>query len=330
MNLTDDIIYGYMQPTDINNVAAAALRRHMGSLARAIVGPLLISCTAVICYFAIAFPTFFVTTASSNQNQQFMEVIVGGIGGVFVLLAILAASLGYAIGLVCRTVTLELTDRSPAFRQVEDDVNRKLPKIMVTVILALLPTVIYLLIALALTIGPGISEDSKNETLLGALAVLGILLFLAAFAVVPLLMMRGAIAIPILLEEEVSPMKALRRSRELMRSKSGETPMGVLSNLWMIGIFLVVAAWLGLGTLIAVFDIEGWFRPISGSDWLEPLVAYVLAVAPILLASTLLVVIWCSSLSALYVERRMRLEGLDVMILKRRAEDAQKRSRFRH
>lgn len=327
MSLSNEIIFGQLSTADVFGLAASLVRKHFRPMLGLIIGPLLIAAVTVIAYFALAFPNLYQTQHSGNVRAQVVEVLVGVVGGLALAIPIISVCLAYAGGIISQVMLNSLQDRPVNFREIDAQVTSKIGRLMSTLMLSLAPSALYLIVALGLSFGPGAVAGDSNE--LTGISIIGLFMLFLGIIVVPMMIGVHGMAVPVLLNEDVTIRQALKRSRELMGSKkNGRFGSQVMSNLWAAGLLDAFAAIVGTSILISMVGMDEWFRPMRENDWLQPITAYASVLIPLCLGAVFFVLLWYSVTATLYVERRMRLEGLDIDILRERMEREKGRSRF--
>lgn len=169
-------------------------------------------------------------------------------------------------------------------------------------------------------------SGSVAPVLLVMVAVFGLL---AGLFVLPWVMARHALAPAAIVLEGLRPGIAVKRSLELMKGTPW-TPSGygVVVMLYLVEVLLLVLIWIGAGTSLGLLGVAEQSRTLS--DW--PIVGVFLEKAlelfPLFLAIWIIIPVWCTTTTLLYYERRIRLEGYDILALAQEVWRADRQSRF--
>jgi hypothetical protein len=170
---------------------------------------------------------------------------------------------------------------------------------------------------------------SDSNLLSGLTAGVGILAYVVGGLVFLAVMGTHALAPVVVMVEKLKPKEASKRSRMLLK-QAGIHPSGHVT-VWSIYIlmFFVVLACLGcfslVRTLMASFGpTDPWFANLPYAGVWQRAAEMI----PTFLTAWVAIPIWATSITVLYYERRVRLEGFDIESLAGDVWRADRSSRF--
>lgn len=264
---------------------------------------------------AVVLPNAFTTSSPENNWVQAGELTAAILGAVLIAAPMLAIAAAYLTGI---SVTLASQLILGEDLDVKEARARAAKRLWITsrVIAA---SLVRLAVLPAVT-GVCLAASAFASTLGGPLALLfsivSVGLFLLSGLMVPLLLVRLALS-PLISALEDVPAKEVRlRNRALMRAQWGH-PSGLGSIFALAGVCLVLGllAWGGFALGVAI--AQALADPLI--QQLPNLVRRAVEGSLSLLAPTLALIFvlpyWSYGLTVIYFDRRVRLEGFDVMTL---------------
>jgi hypothetical protein len=169
---------------------------------------------------------------------------------------------------------------------------------------------------------------SSDSSAAGLVALLGLLGLAVGFLLFLAIATRHALAVPVAVIEGKGGREAARRSKQLLKQALGHGTgysmvYSVYFLLFVVGVSFLVAVEFALMILAIPDRISSWF---AGS-WMKPILVQIVELAPLYLVVWALVPAWAASLTVIYYERRVRLEGYDIEALGRQTNE-DRASRF--
>lgn len=325
-DLQNDLIFRSLSsPGELFDFSGLVLRNVAKPLLSTLIGPCILFVTSLMLLGSIILPYFFVTTKTSVADQA-LEILVFGLGGLilFVLIScVLFAFVGAVISEAAWSFVMGASMRPADWI---GKVSARLWPLIGATLRVVLPPFLYCLIGFALVMAPGAVQGQETDSTLGWITVLGIFWCLLGLAFVPMLTNVRALAPVIVLREEGGVARAVKRAKELsnkapgalVKGSLGYTGRDLLNNVWGIVILtlffgLIIAA----SVLSEMTGIES-LTPGQEGSWTEIIFSGFVAVAPFFVAIIALQLIWNVSCTVLYLDRRIQLEGFDVILLKER------------
>lgn len=257
----------------------------------------LLSTLAVALTFGTA-PGFFETFNDPEVVEGFAEGAVtaddfAGVTSAFGALAaaglasLLLTPLVYGIAVHIAAVGYRAGAVDP-MQSVRGAARRYFPLLGVTILLGLVPLLIFMSPLLVVLVGAATGVD--------ALTVIGTIGFLVSLVVAVIAAIRLAVAVPALVIERVGPVQALRRSNDLVKGKTGLT-LGTLLVIYIIVMIigLVLAAPFGL--------VSGAVGNTTGA---------VIETVGSIISSLVQNALIGAALVLIYFDRRVRTEGYDL------------------
>jgi hypothetical protein len=202
----------------------------------------------------------------------------------------------------------------------EEVARRAMPRLLVVVLRELLLAFSGVIASTALMmLGEWLQMVTPDTTawagivaLVGVLGLIfGVIIFLAVIA-------RDGIVAPVAVLENLGPAKAGRRSRELLKPAPYH-PSGISS---MYGLYLLIAffATVLLGGIYAsagILGLDDMVDRLTAGMFLRPLLLEAFDLAPIFVTIWTLLPVAATTVTILYFDRRVRLEGYDIEVLGR-------------
>ncbi len=291
---------------------------------------------SVFCLAAIAFvltyvlPGLYMTKDPNSLTVQAGELLLTVALGVFVAGPVFLTGLTYASAVVVRMTSDMLESRPPNEFEALKDARVALPRLfwlnlreLVISMSGILVSIGFLLLGSFLTMVT--AQDSATA---GVVAMLGVLGLFAGVFIFLAIATRHALAVPVAVIEQSTGKEAARRSKQLLKQvhTHGSAFAAIYSTyflLFFIGISFLIAVEFAFMVLSVPERLGNW---LAGS-WLKPVVIQIVELAPLYLVVWALVPAWAATLTVIYYERRVRLEGYDIEALGKQTNE-DRASRF--
>jgi hypothetical protein len=280
-------------------------------------GPMALCSAALLFIWAFAGPALTQTNQGSSPSAQFGETVFALCGLVFVALPLLVTGFGAASAPVISLASQAILGEALSLKEFEKNelkLARIVSRISFDVVLrsSWLPiaTVLVLGIAALMLVG---SEDDGVRALAGFVAVCG---FGLSLLLVPILLKKVALAPIVALVEEKGHRESLVRAAALSSSHNRDTTVGsTIAAVFVTGGFLYLAMSGGVSLLISAFGLDNWVRTLAFLGPFGEVAAGFVSALPFMVSLWLLTPLWGATMTVLYYDRRVRLEGLDIEIL---------------
>lgn len=271
-----------------------------------------IGCTLL---FQVLVPGFFTTEAPDSLTGQGVELLQWTALGTLVILPI--ALIGFAMIALSTTRHVWMRIQPALAERLKDPLQFFLPMVGVASYAGIV-TVSPVIAVMLYLFGVALIDNELPDLNTAGPALLG---FVAAPLAVVLAgyFLRNVSLVPsIIVVEGVGLKKALRRSFELVKPYRGVTGSIADFLTWLVFqvVLLALVIYFALGLVIGTFNVETWVRGTLGTTPVNELITVLIQGLPILLAVWVVAPYFGIALALCYAERRARLEGLDILLLK--------------
>ncbi len=275
---------------------------------------------------AFVLPNAFTTTQPGSDAGQAVELFSALVGFVLLAAPIIAVASGYLSSLsssyASQVILGEEIDAPAARRRAGGRLWAATRLIAASLLrVAILPAITTVLLALTAIASKGGGPASLF------LSVLAVIFFLLSLAGVPILLLASSLAPVIASVEGVPPRLARKRSRELMRSLHGNgSGYGPLLLLAGVCVLIGLLAWGGFSLALVILQelLRAPIEALPGAA--QRAVDGVWSILGPTLALAFVLPYWAFGCTALYFDRRVRLEALDIMIVQEDVNRARGRS----
>lgn len=319
MKILDSLIYDNPTLNEQSGLALSLLRGRFRDVMQATWAPIVMMAISVGAYIGICLPALY-SSSSEVLSVQLREALLFVVGGLAMLLTILAVCYGYATGMISRILYTEALGEPETVAKSSRIINGRLKGLALLVIRNATPPLLYVLAGLALAIGPGVVADPASN--LGALTGLGTVMLLSSVALVPFMLFRRSLAITIFAVQDLSLSEALKRS--IAYTKFSKLTGTTFLSVAFLSIIATVSCNVLLAELVASISPPDSHPPLYLS-----LLTSAIQVIPGVFAAGVLTLYRASTSVIATIDARINLEGFDIDILEQRAQTYGKRSRFR-
>lgn len=319
-----------MKPGEIIDASTRIYQSIGVLLLRAVFVPSLLCFVSLAFLFEQVVPRFFLTDSPNSISNQLAEalVLLGVTVGVGAPLFFIGAS--YSIALVSQLVSDYMVGVTPSIHAAKKAARSCLGRaVWLSVRQSLLACLGFAagIVGLAVsayaeTIAPG-NNISALVTLFAVVCLIG-----GAF-LIPIVLGMYAIAMPVCLLEGASVKESVARTRDLMR-KHPNQPAGyeTVLLLYVVMVFLLFLIYGGFSTVYSLLPLGDWVNSVDFLARYRGGLESVLSGIPLLLTIWVLIPVWGTTTTILYLERRIRLEGYDIDTLAKEVWRADRQSRF--
>lgn len=320
-----------MEPTEIMDLAMRVYQTFGLTMLRATAIP------AIFCFASLVFvteyivPSFFTTRHAESTPAQVGEaganLLLGfGVGGPLFLIGV-----SYASGVIVHLVADFIGGRPANEAGANAGARRLLGRLLLLNVRELFQAWSGVVIAfIALAAGSLLSDVLPDENLWPAVASLvAVLGFLFGGVAIPIVLSRHCLAPSAMVLEGERVRGAIRRSVELMKgSPWGPSGYGVTMLLFLAELLILLLIWVGASLSLGMLDALNQARALEGIPWIGVGLRAVLDYFPLFLAVWITIPVWCTTTTLLYYERRIRLEGYDIVSLAQEVWRTDRQSRF--
>ncbi len=156
---------------------------------------------------------------------------------------------------------------------------------------------------------------ADTDAIAGIVLVFGILAMVLGFIIALALVSTHALVAPITVLDNLKGSEAAKRSKELMRARpyhgSG------YDSVWSLYILLALLAGIifaGSSVISGLLGVENWAAALDLRAW-RPIIQAAIDLVPIYVTLWVSVPVWAVTVTIVYFERRVRLEGYDIEAL---------------
>jgi len=279
---------------------------------------------AVFCLGGLAFVTNFVlpelmlTSDTQNLGVQLGEVIAALALAVFVGGPVFLTGLSYTTAVVVQLVSNFMVGHPVDEEHAQRIAREALPRMVWVNLRVLLVSLSGVLASTALMMAGAVLErvTPESSALAGVVAVVGILGLVVGFLVFLYVVSYHALAAPVAVIERAKAKLATKRSKELL-SKAGYHQPGT-NTVWSLYVLIAFAALImsgGLAIMANLLKLGEVVGSFVNDLALKRLILVLMDLIPPYLVVWTLMPVWATTITILYYERRIRLEGYDIEAL---------------
>lgn len=292
---------------------------------------------AALCTAAIAFVLFYLVPGLGYTSQP--ETIVGQVGETLVALtlAVVVAGplfligLSYSSGVIIHLVSDYVLGNEPDLEGAMRTGRRTLGKMFWLNVYELFAAWWGVLFSTGLLLLSGLlaATTPEDSALPGVLASVGVMLIVVGFCFLPFVLGRHALGAPVVVLDGLRTLPAIKRSIALLRGDAVHpSGYGAIVQLFLVVGFVALALWLSGIVAMSVLQVDRVTAAMAQMGPWGALFERAVSLLPWYLGVWLTVPIWCTTITILYYERRIRLEGYDIEALARDVWGSDRESRF--
>lgn len=284
-------------------------------------GPMVLAAAALLYIRSFVFPNLFIGVTGGGLDRQFAEVALLLGTGLLVALPLFLLGLSYASGPVVRLSSQVMLGEKIDTSVLEADSKKYWGSLVMSVALGI-SRVLWLPLASLVLLGLSALASTlpgRADAVAGAAVVTAYIGFGLSLIVCPLLLTSASLAAPVALLENVSAREAMKRSAYLNANRVRvSSTSGVAISLGFTLLFLYFVISIGMTSILWIVGATEWVKAWSTLGPWTNLASNLLEVIPFTFTLWILAPLWGSTMTVLYYDRRVKLEGLDIETL---AED---------
>ena len=320
----------WLRPMTAAEILDASVRLYQSRAGKILSGTAL---SMVPCYLALIFattylvPNLFLTETGSDLGSGFSKVVIAGLVTVLIALPLFVFGFSNAMATTIKTAKPYLYGEDTAPEPVT---ARETWNLFGTLFLTFTYALSPLWMAAVMFIIGGVVESTSDSLLSGLAAVAGGFLIFLSIIVVPYLTYRWMLAAPVSVLEGLGVRASMRRASELIRSHALVPSLrdAYLSIVFVFAVLvaILVAGFMVSGQLLTVSDLG---TRVAGSSPWGRLIDQAIGMAPGYLVVWFLAPLWVCMVTVAYIDRRVRLESLDIRVLTQDIHNAAEARRAR-
>lgn len=279
--------------------------------------PSLFTLAGIAFLFQYVIPGFALTKEGSAESAQVTQAAVNLLLGTVVAGPLMLIGISLATTYVAPLVSNFMHGLAPDFKAAQEAQWKTAPRMLwVSVRESLLAASGTIAGGFLLFASWGITQLTPEDN-----AVAGIVMVLGIFALVVggigalFVVSTHALVAPIAVLENVDAKIAGRRSRELMKSRPYHG--GGYDSVWTLYLLLAMLIFIlgaGSATLTQVAGVHSWAIALNLRSF-QPILEGAVGLIPYYLTLWVIVPVWAVTVTIIYFERRVRLEGYDIEAL---------------
>lgn len=307
-----------MDSSEIMDTATRLLQSLASKLFLGSALPMMLCFVGLLFIFQFLIPMLFTTSDSSNMQVQVIEIAV--VLGCTVLLALpmLAIGCGYCMALSAKMSSDFILGHEPSLKEAKAVASQSLVKMIGLSGLFTIRVFGVAVVGISVIILASLLKTAGGGALLADVVIVfaWIAAVVGSLIVSPILLGKYSLAPVIMAIERLSAKESLYRSRYLLQShqqvSSGTN--GIVSAYFSFA-FLGLLIWGGLMMAYHAYGLAIIVDEIALRSFWGVFVNGICDALPSYLALLLLVPFWTTIMTTVYVDRRVRVEALDIKIL---------------
>lgn len=303
--------------------AGAQIMRQVGlQILRATAGPIALSYVAMVYLEVFLVPSLFSTSAGASMQQQVTEVLIAIVMCFCVAIPTLVIALTYATGISAFISFQFLLGKRVTTREAHAIVRHRLGALLGTAMRTLIAGIIYCVLAIVLVFASTLGQNTVWSALIGGFSVFGI--FVAALMCL-ISAIRLGIAPVIVVIERAEPKAAIARAKALMRA-AYPFSSGYDIYIMLVGLIILVGLimWGVFAAILYMLEVEAMISSAFGTGIAANILGGAIGSLPLFLTMALIAPYWSIVNSVIYLDRRVRLEGLDIELLSEEARESKR------
>jgi len=306
-----------MQLTELFDLSLRLYRTLGWRILSACILPSIFTLAGVAFLFEYVLPGFFTTNQGTKEAGQVVEAVINLGLGVFVAGPLMLIGISLATTYIAPLVSDFMHGLPPNLKAAQEAQWKSAPKMLLLSIKeSLLATsgvivgAIFLFLSWAATF-----VTASDNVIAGLVAVCGVLALVAGSLMVLYVISIHAIIAPVSAIEDVTWRKAGKRSKELMRSRPYQgSGYEAVWSLYSLLFFIVMIVGGGTFTIAKLVDITNWAGALNLREF-RPIIEGAFGLVPYFLCIWVIIPVWAVTVTMIYFERRVRLEGYDIEAL---------------
>ncbi len=307
-----------MSSSEIIDTAIRIYQQLGWSFLKATVVPALLIVSAFAFIIDYILPSFFTTKDAASLSTQFGEVAFAVglaivVGGPLVIIGVSTTT-----AIVAQLVSDFMLGNVPSIDAAVRAARRTALNLIRVHFWEFVLACSGIIVAFGLSIlSSTLDQTTGRENIVaGLVALLAVLGFSSSGIIFLVVVSRHALAAPISVLEGLRPREASRRSVALMK-RAGHIPSGY-GNVWslyLVMFFLTLLIGAGLSGFLSLIGFNDRFATMFDNLPLGGFLLKAIGLLPVFLWVWTIVPVWAATITIIYYERRIRLEGYDIEAL---------------
>ncbi len=307
-----------MRTGEMFDLALRCYQRLGWTYLRLTILPALFCLAAYLFEREIVLPSLFLTSNASNLNVQIGEAVTSVALGLFVGGPLFLMGLSWSTCVVAQLVSDTILGNVPSPAASVSTVRRAISRVFGVNLYEILIACIGFILATGLLILSGLLTrvTGNDNVIAGVVAIVGTLGEIAGVIVFLIVVARYALAPTIAIMEGVGLRESVRRS-VLLQKTLGFHPSGggTVIGLMFLSSFVFLLVVGGIGSTLELAGVSHFLNAFFSNIPFGSFLLEALRLLPTFLAIWTIVPFWAATLTILYYERRVRLEGYDIEAL---------------
>ncbi len=307
-----------LRPYGINEITetATSLFREFGAqlLARTFLSSVYFSGAILFLYSFLA-PRTMQTVNPKSVGDQMLEFVLVAFLGTAAAIPLIAFGLSGVLTTCAVLVSTWIHAEEVQWNRIEQTASRHTVKVVGLIIRIGITILSATLGGLGLIAASGllVKAVSTDSPWPGILTFFGIALAGFGFVYACVTLGPRALAVSVLVSEQVGTKAAIQRSKFLGKARNRLEPGVPLGTALNVFIALTFFSYIGVATIISLFPIQGYIERISTSLLIKRVLLSLVEIGPLVLGVWLTLPFAGILLSLSYFDRRARLEGYDIL-----------------
>lgn len=320
-----------MQAAEIMDLAFRVYQTFGLSLLKVTAIPALFCFASLMFWTEIVLPGLTRTSDASNLNVQVGEAMVSLSVAILAGGPLMLIGLSYATAVTVHLVSDFVGGRIPNEAAARAGARKSMGRLFWLNLREVFQAWSGILLSFgALGLSAMISDSAGSGSFLPILvSLVAIFGFLIGMCVLPWVMARHALAPAAIVLEDLRPGPAVSRSLQLMKgtpwSPSG---YGAVVLLFLVELMLLFLIWVGAASSLGFLGLADRAQSLSEYPVVSAFATKFLSLFPLFLAVWIIIPVWCTTTTLLYYERRIRLEGYDILALAQEVWRSDRQNRF--
>jgi hypothetical protein len=306
-----------MQMAELFDLSMRVYRTLGWRILGASIVPTLFSLSGVAFLFQYVLPSFGTTAHGTNESGQVIEAGMDLLLGIFVAGPLILIGISLATTYIAPLVSDFMHGLPPNTKAASESQWRSAPKMVwlsiresVLASSGILISGVFFFLSWAATF-----VTASDNVIAGLVLVCGILALIGGMIVILYVVSVHAIVAPASAIEELSGKAAGARSKELMRSRPYQgSGYEAVWALYFLMSFLALILGLGTSAVSSLVGITNWAGALNLRAF-RPVIEGVIDLLPYYLTLWVVIPVWAVTVTIIYFERRVRLEGYDIEAL---------------
>ncbi|CAN5538946.1 hypothetical protein BH11ARM1_BH11ARM1_14550 [soil metagenome] len=287
-----------------------------------------IFCLAAITFVIVyVLPALGTTKNATDIGVQTGEVAIRLALAVFIGGPLFLVGLTYATIMVVKVTSEDIEGRECSDREAEQTAQRLLGRMFWLNMRELLYSTSGIIVATAILLSGSLITmvTPESSPVAGLVAVVGLIGFAVGGLIFLSVISRDAVAVPCAVIEDLGAKQAGKRSRALLSLPKTKNPYVIkhgngYGNIWNVYFLMAMLGTASYASIAGAFELTGIQDALTGNmstGLVKTVIESLITLLPVYLTLWALIPIWATTITLVYYERRIRLEGFDIESLAR-------------